>query len=515
MSIDATLAQDLKLLTEVSQLLTSLDLDSVMQQVIQLMSDAVGAAKASIFLHTNGDVDWDHIFLMRDLDQNESKLVMRTVLDEGLAGWVVRNQQATIVYDTQSDARWHAFPDDTEPVRSVLCVPFKNDDRVLAVLTLAHPDPNHFTDYHLELVTIVANQAAVALRNAQLFQQTQQQQHELEVILRALPEILIVVGPDGRILRINEGVASLLGLADGQTIIGDNLHDYIVGDQSGSILAPAWRIISQVPLDGEPWTFETRDEVKKRDYQVVVSTWSNQRNHGYIVVMHDVTTLRDLHRFKDDMLKIVSHDLRNPLSLIISARDMLEYDLGEQSEGSIIPKYLEIILQSTERMNNLIEDLLQAETSNQRQIDAEKLVNTVVGRVRPLADHKRQTIALDLQLVQPTMFIADPLLIGEALENYLSNAIKYTVREGHIIVHAFVEDDRLHFIVEDNGIGIEAEHLPHLFEPYYRPPETREQGYGVGLNLVKTIVERHNGQVWVESTRQVGSRFGFWVPLAQ
>jgi signal transduction histidine kinase len=78
--------------------------------------------------------------------------------------------------------------------------------------------------------------------------------------------------------------------------------------------------------------------------------------------------------------------LRNPLSLIISARDMLEYDIGEQPEESVVPKYLDIIMQSTERMNNLIEDLLQAETSSQRQIEAEKLVKKVVGRVRPLAD---------------------------------------------------------------------------------------------------------------------------------
>jgi signal transduction histidine kinase len=215
------------------------------------------------------------------------------------------------------------------------------------------------------------------------------------------------------------------------------------------------------------------------------------------------------------MLKIVSHDLRNPLSLIISARDMLEYDIGEQPEESIIPKYLEIILQSTERMNTLIEDLLQAETSNQRELDAEKLVKKVVGRVRPMADRKRQTLALDLQMVQPTTFVADPLLIGEALENYLSNAIKYTPKDGRIIVHIYVSHDRLHFVVEDNGVGIAAEYLPHLFEPYYRPPGTTEQGYGVGLNLVKTIVDRHNGQVWVESTPKVGSQFGFWVPLAQ
>ena len=110
--------------------------------------------------------------------------------------------------------------------------------------------------------------------------------------------------------------------------------------------------------------------------------------------------------------------------------------------------------------------------------------------------------------------VADPMLIGEAMENYIANAIKYTPKKGRIVVRASVQDDRFEFIVEDNGIGIAAEYVPHLFEPYYRPPGTVEQGYGVGLNLVKTIVERHRGQVWVESILHEGSRFGFWLPLS-
>src|SRR4026207_2142914 len=92
--------EDLKLLTEVSQLLTLLDLNNVMQRVISLMSSAVGASKASLFLHYENNVDWDHIFLTRDLNPEESIAVVQAVLDDGLAGWVIRNQKETIVYDT-------------------------------------------------------------------------------------------------------------------------------------------------------------------------------------------------------------------------------------------------------------------------------------------------------------------------------------------------------------------------------------------------------------------------------
>ena len=88
-----------------------------------------------------------------------------------------------------------------------------------------------------------------------------------------------------------------------------------------------------------------------------------------------------------------------------------------------------------------------------------------------------------------------------------------TPRKGQITVKSFAQDDQFHFVVEDTGIGIAPQHLPHLFEPYYRPSETIEQGYGIGLSLVKTIVERHRGRVWVTSEKDVGSQFGFWLPL--
>ncbi|MBZ0303444.1 MAG: GAF domain-containing protein [Anaerolineae bacterium] len=510
---------DLRLLTEASQLLTSLDLETVMRQVIDLTSSAVGAAKASLFLHSDNQIDWEHIFLMRDLKPDESIMVLQTVLDEGLAGWVMRNRSAALVSDTETDTRWHVFPDDPHQPRSVLCVPFIYDDRVLAVLTLAHPETDHFNEHHRKLVQIIANQAAVAIRNAQLFQQTQAQQRQLEVILHALPEILFVLDSQGRILLISDGVPELLSgesAMEREDIIGQLLSEFAGESQPGRLLAPAQRIIQCSQPQDEPWTFETRDDEHGRDYQVTMGRWQGggQQTHGYTLLLHDVTTLRDLHRFKDEMLKIVSHDLRNPLSLIISARDMLELDLPPVDAESEVPHYLEIIRQSTIRMETLLDDLMRTGTTNQRQIDPEQLVRKVTERVRPLAERKQQVLEVSIDLENILGLVADPMLIGEAMENYLSNAIKYTPKKGRIIVRTYSQENRFYFIVEDNGIGIAAEYLPQLFEPYFRPPDTVEHGYGIGLNLVKTIVERHRGRVWVESTKHVGSEFGFWLPLS-
>lgn len=506
--------EDLKLLTEVSRLLTLLDLDSVLQQVINLMSSAVGAAKASLFLHDENDIDWDHILLTRHLDPQQSVLVVQTVMDEGLAGWVVRNRQGAVVYDTQTDPRWHVFPDDTNPARSALCVPFLQDDRVLAVLTLVHPEPNHFDEHHLRLTTIVANQAVVAVRNAQLFHQVQDQQRQLAEILRVIPDVLLVLNEDGKILIANDAARILLAGESSNHLEGRYLNEYV---ETEAALAPIQRVVSKRDRAHTIRPFEVRSERTRQDFLVTTSRWENRSHLGYVVVMRDVTTLRDLHRFKDEMLKVVTHDLLNPVSLVASASEMLEMDMPPLTEDSAIPQYMAIIRQATERMQGLLDDLLRTETSSQSAVLPTELIDTVMENMQPLAKQKAQSLTAEVdETVEDVQLVVDAMLIREAMENFVSNAIKYTPRGGRIQIKAFVQEHRFHFVVEDNGIGIAAEHLPHLFEPYYRVerPETEDvEGYGVGLNLVKTIIERHNGEVWVESIVGVGSRFGFWLPL--
>ncbi len=505
--------EDLKLLSEVSQLLTLLDLDSVMQQVIRLMSTAVGATKASLFLHNEHGVDWEHIFLARDLAPDQSVVVVSAVLDEGLAGWVIRSKKGALVQDTRTDSRWHVFPDEHQPARSALCVPFIYDDRVLAVLTLVHPEPQHFDERHLRLTTIVANQAAVALRNAQLFHQMQSQQRQLEIVVRNIPDALIVLDEGGTILLVNDTAVQLLEAASSESIIGRTLHDFARIDR---VLRPAQRIISKP--SGDYWSFEARSEKTLQDFLVTMSRWINPANStsGFVLLLHDVTALRDLHRFKDEMLRVVSHNLRNPVSLVVTASDMLANDLQPLPEDSDILQFISIIKQSTDRMETMLDDLLRAETSSWHKVNPSELIESILKEFRPLAARRRQKLDVQVELDEEPGIFMDPMLIREAMVNYVSNAIKYTPQGGHITLHGYLQEDRFCFEVEDNGIGISSEHLAQLFEPYFRieRPETEaENGYGIGLNLVKAIIERHKGEVWVDSQEGTGSRFGFWLPM--
>ncbi|NWF69539.1 MAG: GAF domain-containing protein [Chloroflexi bacterium] len=510
---------DLELLSEVSQLLTLLDLDRVLQRAIRLAAKSVGASKASLFLHDEFDVDWGHIFVTRDMTPDESVRVVRKVLDKGLAGWVLRHRQAAIVHDAETDERWYVFPDDDYKVGSALCVPLMMNQQVLAVVTLVHPEKNHFTEYHLRLLMIIANQATIAIRNAQLFNRLQAQQRQLETVLQAIPDVLFVLDVNGHILMINDAAAEFLGEQTAANIIGKHLGAY---SSTSSTLLPIFEAAqNDTPGTGAPWAFEVRSERKKRDYQVVISVWRDVVHglEGYVVAMHDVTTLRDLSRFKDEMLRIASHDLRTPLALIAGYADLISIDLDPQSTTQ---EHLEVIRRSTERMNGLLDDLLRVEQVKRsplelhEEVDLGALAAEVVAETRPLVARKNQELSADLQTAALPGVVVDRALLRRAMENLITNASKYTPEGGHIRVRASAADGRFHFSVEDDGIGIPPEHLPHIFESFYRVKDARAgnvPGFGLGLNLVRTIIERHKGEVWVESQVGIGSKFGFELPL--
>jgi len=142
------------------------------------------------------------------------------------------------------------------------------------------------------------------------------------------------------------------------------------------------------------------------------------------------------------------------------------------------------------------------------------LIKVVLVNSRPEADAKHMQLIAEIPDNLPTI-TADRVLIRQAMENLIHNAIKYTPQAGQVIVRATVEEHVFHFEVEDNGIGIPADKQPYVFEAFYRVKRDTEEvrGTGLGLNLVKTVIESHGGSVYVESTYGEGSRFGFHIPI--
>ncbi len=239
----------------------------------------------------------------------------------------------------------------------------------------------------------------------------------------------------------------------------------------------------------------------------------------YAFVKQQLDEVSRLERLKTDMIRIASHDLKNPLAIVegyLMMLDMSDYELPAE-----VTDMLAAMQRSVGRMSRILQDILSLERIQDRARGAKRefnlaaTVSSAVSEAREQAEHKRQTFEYTPSCSSVEV-LGDEAQLHEAIANLISNAIKYTPEGGQILVTLDVLDNSAVFKVIDNGFGIPEEMQKHLFEPFYRAKtdETRDiEGTGLGLHLVKNIVERHNGEMIFHSVYGRGSTFGFRLPL--
>jgi two-component system NtrC family sensor kinase len=238
---------------------------------------------------------------------------------------------------------------------------------------------------------------------------------------------------------------------------------------------------------------------------------------GRVAVMQDITYLKELDRMKSEFVSTVSHDLRSPLTSIKGFADLLP-TVGPLTEQQTY--FLVKIQGSVETVNQMISDLLdlgriEAEVRmDMTPCNVAEIIEKAVAGQRDHAELKKLT--LDVQVVPDLPpVLGNALRLGQALSNLISNAVKYTPEGGHITVSVSLESSQVAITIEDDGIGIPQDDLPHVFDKFYRvdAPETEGiVGSGLGLSIVKTIIEKHQGRVWVCSEVGKGSVFTVVLP---
>jgi PAS domain S-box-containing protein len=220
---------------------------------------------------------------------------------------------------------------------------------------------------------------------------------------------------------------------------------------------------------------------------------------------------------RDDLLGIVAHDLRNPLSTILSQAALLRRPAGEPDRRS---QQSEVIERAATRMNRLIQDLLDVTRMEAGHLSIER-ARVLAGQVvldsveahKPLASSRSLELRLDVAEGLPEIW-ADRDRLLQVFENLIGNAAKFTARGGQVTVGARPGEGEVLFWVADTGAGILPAELPHLFERFWQARKAGRRGLGLGLPIAKGIVEAHGGRVWVESTPGLGSTFYFTVPVA-
>jgi two-component system phosphate regulon sensor histidine kinase PhoR len=246
---------------------------------------------------------------------------------------------------------------------------------------------------------------------------------------------------------------------------------------------------------------------------------------GTMLIMFDITEFKRLEKIKADFVANVSHELRTPLTAVKGYIETIKdgaYESDEQLE-----RFLDIVSKHTERLINIVNDLLVLSEVEKKSVpwgeetqktledtDLKKVLVSALDALKPRIDAKNINFTMEITESQTTTR-GDGFLLEQMFINLIDNAVKYTPEGGAVKVTLSKADSAFRVDVEDSGIGIPKEHIPRIFERFYRVDKTRsrkEGGTGLGLSIVKHIAIMHGGKVEVESTEGKGSKFTVTLP---
>ena len=258
-------------------------------------------------------------------------------------------------------------------------------------------------------------------------------------------------------------------------------------------------------------------KIQSRYYQVesspVFSDHEKLIFDGTIVLFTDVSKMKEIEDMQKQFLSDVSHELKTPMSAIIGSVEILKRDGMESPE--IFNEFMDILLKESYRMQNIINDILELQTKvslDYQELDVKAVVKESMDLFEPLAKEKHLSLIYHNQIKEP--LILDYSTVKTILSNFISNAIKYS-NEGIITIKTKKEDDTFILSVQDEGIGIPKNKLNYIYDRFYQVDKSRSSkiSTGLGLSIVKKIVELNQGTIDVESSAGIGSTFIVKLPI--
>lgn len=384
------------------------------------------------------------------------------------------------------------------------------DSEYYGTIWIAYHQPKPFKEEEIRFLETLANQAAMAAANAQLYTTAELGRQRFEAVLNSTPDPVMVFDDLNRLILINPAAKQIVGLFN-STDIGLDVTDVI---EHPDLLD----LLKKDTLDRD-----TSREIQLTNRNIFFTTVSpvmrGSQIVGKVCLLRDITQFKEVDTFKSDIVSTVSHDLRSPLTLMRGYASMLQMvgEINEQQK-SYIAKIISGVDNMSKLVNNLL-DLGRIEAGIGLRLEEASpvlLAEQVVQELQPQAIQKNINLNIETQNLSNQRFQADTALIQQALYNIVENALKYNSLGGEVKVIVDRDEHNILYEITDNGIGIAPIDLPHLFEKFYRSGRREaynQRGTGLGLAIVKTIVEKHGGKVWVESKLGRGSSFFIQIPI--
>jgi PAS domain S-box-containing protein len=517
----------LSFLAEASTLLaSSLDYESTLRAVARLavphladwcVIDVVDDER--LLRIATAHVDPDKLALVDELDRRWPQR-----RDEPFGAYAVLRTGTPELSPEISDDLLHAIAHDGEHLnvlrelgmRSSMSVPMWGRDHVLGVLSFVTAESERsYTEADLALAEELARRAAVAVDNALLYRQAEEQARAARV-LAAVGDGVFLVDSREVVGLWNPAAEAITGLAAGE-VVGREVADAI----------PGWlEIAPRVPVVAEHERAAARAETVPLEVggrELWLSMSGVGFADGTVYAFRDLTQDRVLDELKAEFVSTVSHELRTPLAAIYGAamtlrRRDLAVDEGQRE------KLLEVVVHESERLATIVNDILWASRLDAQSMqfsiqscDAAALAQGVVDAANA---HRPSQIQLVLHAPDDLPRVAgDPDKIRQVLANLLDNAVKYSPDGGRVEVELAAAEMSLRFTVHDEGLGVPPAEQRRIFEKFYRldPNLTRGVGgTGLGLYICRELVHRMGGRLWVVSPREDGggSTFAFELPLA-
>jgi PAS domain S-box-containing protein len=426
---------------------------------------------------------------------------------------VARTGQAELVSDISPEMIERVAVDDLHlellrdlGLRSYMCVPMVARGRVRGTMTFVQAESGRvYDEVDLALAQDLGRRAAVAIDNAELFRQAEERA-EAARVLAAIADGVVLVDQAGVVRLWNPAAERMTGLLE-QDVVDKPLARVVPG-LAGVEGGIADGRSATVPMD-------------LAGREVWLSISAVRFDDGTVYAFRDLTDERALEAMRQDLVATVSHELRTPLAAIYGAAMTLQRS-DVELEGDLRARLLQIVVEESDRLGNIVNDLLLASQLDRGNLHVSIQACDAVTLAEGVLEAARAHVSdgVELSLSKPAKVpkvAADPGQLQQVLANLVDNAVKYSPGGGRVTVTLEQRADQLRFSVSDPGLGIPAAEQRRIFEKFYRLDPDMNHGIGgtgLGLYICRELVRRVGGRIWVESQEGKGSTFFVELPLA-